>query len=86
MSRAEILSHHMELIEKHHVATHNAYLNKPGDRDEEHQRMIQARDAVIESAETNGITRAELTAHSKRNTFTAKSVGHTMDHLKTIFG
>lgn len=86
MSRTEILSHHMELIEKHHVATHNAYLNKPGDRDEAHQRMILARDAVLNSAETNGITRDELTAHSKRNTFTAKSVSHAMDHLKTIFG
>lgn len=86
MSRAEILSHHMELIEKHHVATHNAYLNKPGDRDEAHQRMIQARDAVLDSVEAHGITRAELTDHSKRNTFTAKSVGHAMDHLKAIFG
>lgn len=86
MNRAEILSHHMELIEKHHVATHNAYLNKPGDRDEENQRMIQARDAVVESAETHGITRAELTAHSKRFTYQASNVSDAMNHLKTIFG
>ena len=85
MNRAKILSNHMELIERHHVATHNAYLNKPCDRDGLRQKMMQARNAVIESAESNGITRAELTAHSKRNTIVASNVFDAMDKIALKF-
>lgn len=86
MSRNDLLAKLVKLEDVRHCAFENVLLSKAGSNEMQVSKLDQAEAEIKQLKSEHGITREEVLAYRKRNTFTAKSVGHAMDHLKTIFG
>lgn len=86
MSRNDLLAKLVKLEDARHFALENVLLSKAGSNEMQVNKLNQAESEIRQLKDEHCITRDEVLAYRKRNTFTAKSVGHAMDHLKNIFG
>lgn len=86
MSRNDILAKLVKLEDARHCAFENLLLSKAGSNEMQASKLDQAESEIKQLKAEHGITRDEVLAYRKRNTFVAKSFGDAMDHLKTIFG
>jgi hypothetical protein len=86
MSRNDLLAKLVRLEDARHCAFENVLLSKAGNNEMQVNKLDQAEAEMKQIKAEHGITRDEVLAYRKRNTFVAKSVTHAMDHLKTIFG
>ena len=86
MSRNDLLAKLVKLEDARHCAFENVLLSKAGSNEMQVSKLGQAEAEIKQLKAEHGITRDEVLAYRKRNTFTAKSVSHAMDHLKNIFG
>ena len=86
MNRNDLLAKLVRLEDARHCAFENVLLSKAGRNEAQVNKLDQAEAEIKQLKAEHGITREEVLAYRKRNTFTAQSVDHAMDHLKTIFG